>query len=75
MKDLLEFILEGVVGKGNFEIKEIEEEGGRVNFSITVSSDLAGIIIGKGGKTIKAIRNILRVKATLEGRGVYVSLA
>ncbi|PIP57013.1 RNA-binding protein, partial [Candidatus Woesebacteria bacterium CG22_combo_CG10-13_8_21_14_all_45_10] len=33
-----------------------------------------GLVIGKGGTTIKAIRNLIRVRATLEKRGASVIL-
>ena len=35
----------------------------------------AGILIGKEGKTIKAIRNLLKVRATLEKKVVNVVLS
>jgi predicted RNA-binding protein YlqC (UPF0109 family) len=33
-----------------------------------------GLIIGKRGKTIRTIRNLLRVRATLEKKGVSVAV-
>jgi len=75
MKELLEYILQGILGKDGFYVTE-EVDGDFVRLFIKVEpEENAGIVIGKGGTTIKAIRNILRVKATLEKKGVSVNLA
>lgn len=74
MKDLLEYILKGILGETQFYVTE-EVDGDFVRLLIKVEPESAGIVIGKGGGTIKAIRNILRVKATLEKKGVSVNLA
>lgn len=74
MKKLLEFIIKNILGEGkDFTVLEEENEN-FVNLSIKVSPEDIGMVIGKGGSTIKAIRNILRVKATLEKKGVSVSI-
>ena len=73
MKDLLTFILKGITGKKDLEIVE-ETEGERIHFLVKAPEDSVGIIIGKEGRTIKAIRSLLKVKATLEKKGVSVSV-
>ena len=73
MKDLLEYILKGILGETGFYITE-EVDGDFVRLLIKVEPENAGMVIGKGGGTIKAIRCILRVKATLEKKGVSVNL-
>ena len=73
MKDLLTFILKGITGKKDVEVLE-ETEGDRTHFLIKAPEDSVGIIIGKEGKTIKAIRSLLKVRATLEKKGVAVSV-
>ena len=74
MKDLLEYIITGVVGKKNFEIEE-KEEADRSDFEVKVDPSFFGLVIGKGGKTIRAIRNLLKVRATIEKKGVNISVA
>lgn len=74
MKELLEYILKGILGETQFYVTE-EVDGDFVRLLIKVESESAGIVIGKGGGTIKAIRSILRVRATLEKKGVSVNLA
>jgi len=73
MKELLEFILKEITKSNSVEVTEEIDE----NFSkltILAPKDLMGIIIGKEGRIIKAIRNLLKVKATLEKKGVNVSV-
>lgn len=73
MQDLLEFLVKGITGKDDFTIKE-DQEGDRSDFSIQISPDVFGMVIGKGGKTIRAIRNLVKVRATLEKKGINVSV-
>lgn len=62
MKDLLEFITKEVVSKPE-EIKIDESTtDGVISINLKVSDDDFGTIIGKGGRTIKAIRDVLRLR-------------
>ncbi len=72
MKELLEYILNGIYGK-DFRIEE-RSENGLIHYIILVPQNDIGLIIGKQGKTIKAIRNLLKVRATLEKKGVTLSV-
>ena len=72
MKELLDFILRNILGKDStFEIIE-EDDGSVVKLIIKTDDAEGGMVIGKGGKTIKAIRNILRIKATLEKKKIIL---
>ncbi len=73
MQDLLEFLVKGITGSNDFTIEE-NQEGDRSDFSIHISPSVFGIVIGKGGKTIRAIRNLVKVRATLEKKGINVSV-
>lgn len=73
MKKLLEFLTKKTTGIKDFEVKE-EIQNDFVDFTILTEPGTAGLIIGKGGKTIKAIRSILKVRATLDKKGVNVSV-
>ena len=73
MKELLEYILKEITNSDKVQVTEEVDE----NFSkLTIYSpkEFMGIIIGKEGRIIKAIRNLLKVKATLEKKGVNVSI-
>lgn len=73
MKDLLEYILKGLLGEAKFEVIEAEEEG-RVVYTIKTDPENIGLIIGKGGHMIKTIRNVLKVRATLEKKAVSLNV-
>jgi predicted RNA-binding protein YlqC (UPF0109 family) len=73
MKDLLEFILGSITQSAACQIQETIEED-HVNLVIDAPQEIIGLIIGKNGKTIKAIRNLLKVRATLEKKGVSLSI-
>ena len=74
MKELLEFLIKNIAGE-DFEIKEEELEGGRVNMNVTADPAIVGLIIGKMGKTVKALRKILSVKAVGEQKSVNIAVS
>ncbi|HCR35756.1 hypothetical protein A2130_03060 [Candidatus Woesebacteria bacterium GWC2_33_12] len=72
MKELLEFIIKNILGKtAKFEIDEVDD-GSMVTLTVKTKDEDGGMIIGKQGKIIKAIRNILRIKAVLEKKKVIL---
>jgi predicted RNA-binding protein YlqC (UPF0109 family) len=73
MKELLSYILETILGKKDFEIEEAEEEG-HVTFRVKAKQEDIGLIIGKGGNTIKAISTILRIRARIENKMVNLTV-
>jgi len=74
MRDLLEYIVKNIT-KDSYEISESSDpQTNHVNFTIRAPKEYMGVLIGKGGKTIAAIRNLLKVRATLEKTGVSVSV-
>ncbi len=73
MKELLEFLLKGLLGEEKFEIVEAED-GGRILYTIKTAPENIGLIIGKGGHMIKSLRNILKVRATLEKTAVSINV-
>jgi predicted RNA-binding protein YlqC (UPF0109 family) len=74
MRDLLDFLIKGITGNKDFEIEE-SQDADRSNFEVKIDPSFFGLIIGKGGRTIRAIRNLLKVRATIEKKGVNVSVA
>ena len=73
MKNLLDFLLKGILGEESFEVSKSEDMG-RTLYSIKTEDKNKGLIIGKGGRMINALRNILKVKATLEKTAVNVQV-
>ncbi len=74
MKDVLNFIISSIVDNPKkIEIKEEENEG-VINYEVTVAKEDMGKVIGKNGKIIKAIRNVLRIPAVKQNKKIYISL-
>ncbi len=73
MKDLLEYIIKGIIDEADFEISE-KEDNGQLILQIKVKPEAAGLLIGKGGQTIKSIQNIISVKARKENKTVFVKV-
>lgn len=75
MKDTLTFIITSLVElPDDVHIEEFEENG-IINYSVSVAKDDMGKIIGKEGKVIRSIRNIMKVKAMKENKRISISLA
>ena len=73
MKDLLSFIVEGITGTTEFEVEETVD-GRKIDLLIKADPEIMGMIIGKQGSTIRAIRHLLRVKSTLDQTSVFVEV-
>jgi predicted RNA-binding protein YlqC (UPF0109 family) len=75
MKDTLHYIVTAIVDNPDaVQIEEREEEG-LLNLLITVDPADMGKVIGKGGKVIRGIRNIMKIKAMKHDARINVSLA
>ncbi|HEY4694374.1 MAG TPA: KH domain-containing protein [Candidatus Nanoarchaeia archaeon] len=75
MKDLLLYLTTNFVkNPKNVQVEEKVGASGEINLELSVHPDDMGLVIGKGGKVIKSLRNILRTKAILEGRRVNLVL-
>lgn len=69
MKTLLTNILSEMLGNKDFEVEEVVQDSGYVNLKIIADPNNMGLIIGKKGKMIKALRTLLKTKATLDRIG------
>jgi predicted RNA-binding protein YlqC (UPF0109 family) len=70
MKKLLEYLVTSIVSYPD-EVKIQEnQEGDFVNLSLKTHPDDIKIIIGRQGRTIRAIRNLIRTKAAKQGKKV-----
>jgi predicted RNA-binding protein YlqC (UPF0109 family) len=75
MKDTLLFIITSIVEKPDKVSVTEEEADGVINFTVTVDKEDMGKIIGKGGKVIKAIRNVLKIPAIKNNKKIFISLS
>ena len=69
MEDLINFTVSNIIGSDDFEVSN-EEDGEYIRYTIKAPEDVIGLIIGKGGKTIKSIRRLVKIRATLEKKRV-----
>lgn len=74
MKDLLEYIVKNIVSNPDAVSIDEQRDGGNVNLSLTVAPEDMGMVIGKGGQTIHAIRKLLTVRAIAENIRVNLQL-
>jgi len=75
MKDLLEYLVKNIVEKPKaVKVGETKTPEGFVNLQLSVAPEDMGMVIGKGGRIIRALRNLVRVKAIKENRRVNVEL-
>jgi uncharacterized protein len=74
MDKILNYIVTSIVEKPE-EVKITEEEqDGVINLGIDVAEEEMGRVIGKNGKVIKAIRNIMKIPSIKQNKRIYVSL-
>ena len=71
MQELIAYIVESLTGNSDFDIKISEEE--RL-ITITLSPDDIGRVIGRGGKTAKAIRLIVKAAAAKRNKRYDVEI-
>lgn len=74
MKQALSFIIANILDDPkSFDIRE-EEVDGIKNYILSVPQAEMGKVIGKEGKVIRAIRNVVKIPAIREGKRINISL-
>ncbi len=74
MKEFAEFLVKHLVANTDEVFVEETTDEGFIKLTIKVSQADMPMIIGKGGKNIKSVRNLIRAKAIKEGIRVSVEL-
>lgn len=74
MKDLLNYIVTNLVTKPEAVLIDEQSDSGNVTLTLTVDPSDMGLIIGKGGQTIRAIRKLLTARAIAENIRVNLTL-
>jgi hypothetical protein len=74
MKKLLEYLVTSIVEHPQAVVVEEIEEEGQINLNFQVHPDDVKIVIGKQGQTIKALRELVKIKAIKERKKVNVNL-
>jgi len=75
MKDALIYILTSIVDSPDEISVEESKDDEIVNFVISVAPTDMGKVIGKEGKVIRSIRNIMKIKAMKENVRINITLA
>ena len=74
MKELVEFLARELVDDpDSVRVTETADSRG-VLFTLNVAPDDMGKVIGRGGRTAKAIRTVVRAAATRQGVDVRVDI-
>ncbi len=74
MKALLEYLTKNIANQPDKIKIKSDEENGTINLSLVTDPEDTGKIIGRKGKTIKAIRSLLYLKALLANKRVNLRL-
>ncbi|CAN5324853.1 hypothetical protein BH10PAT1_BH10PAT1_4250 [soil metagenome] len=73
MIDLIKFLIQKITGSEEFEVKESQDEKGTL-FTVHAKPEIIGLIIGKGGKTIKNIRRVASIRGVLENKSISINV-
>lgn len=74
MKDSLEYILHHIIETEDITVDE-DDNDGFITYTIHAPKEYIGKIIGKGGRTINSIKNLLKITAIKEGKKIDVQIA
>ena len=75
MKDLLAYLVSSLVEKPDaVKVEEFEEDDGTLVLELSVAQEDYGKVIGRGGRTANAIRNVVKAAAVREDRKILVDI-
>ncbi len=74
MRELLEYILEKTFSNKEITVSEDEGEAGDIILTIHAPQEEIGKIIGKGGKVINAMKQLVKIQAIKENKRVEVNV-
>lgn len=73
MQNLLEYILKSTYNNEAITVTESEEEGSII-LTIHAPQEEIGRIIGKGGKVINAMKQLVKIQAIKENKRVEINV-
>lgn len=75
MEELLAYLARGLVDEPDaVAVESFEEEDGTVVLELRVAEGDAGKVIGRGGRTVSAMRTVVKAASVREGRRVLVDV-
>jgi predicted RNA-binding protein YlqC (UPF0109 family) len=75
MVELLAFLARALVDDPDaVSVEQFEEDDGTLVLELSVAEDDVGQVIGRGGRTIGALRQLARAAAVKQGRRVLIDV-
>jgi len=75
MEALVEYLARSLVDDPDeVSIESFDEDDGTIVIELTVADDDVGKVIGRGGRTINALRAVIRACSTKQGARVLVDV-
>ncbi|MBI2034154.1 MAG: KH domain-containing protein [Candidatus Levybacteria bacterium] len=74
MKDTLSYIISSIIDDPKGIIIDEKENDGIIEFAVTVPKAELGKVIGKKGRIIASIRNVMKIKALRQNKRVIILL-
>jgi predicted RNA-binding protein YlqC (UPF0109 family) len=75
VEDLLEYLARSLVDKPDeVRVEGFDEEDGTIILELRVAEDEAGKVIGRGGRTVAALRVVMKAAAARDGNRVLVDV-
>ena len=75
MRDVIEMIVKALVDdRESVEVREVEQRNGSTLIEVRVGPNDVGKIIGKQGKTIRALRSLTRIAGSKKNRRYVVEI-
>lgn len=75
MKKTLNYIIQSIVDEPESVRVDEDETDGMLNLVVSVAKDDMGKVIGKEGKVIRSIRNVMKIKAMKHDARINITLA
>ena len=75
MRELLEYLARSLVDEpARVSVEEFEEDDGTIVLELRVAPEDTGKVIGRGGRTVSALRTVVKASSVKEGRRVLVDV-
>jgi predicted RNA-binding protein YlqC (UPF0109 family) len=75
VKELLEYLARGLVDRPeDVRVTEAPEDDGTLVLELAVGEDDYGSVIGRGGRTVQALRTVIKAAGAKDNRRVFVDI-
>ena len=75
MRELLEYLARSLVDHPErVKVEEFDEDDGTLVLELSVDDDDYGQVIGRGGRTAKALRTVIKAAAVKDNRRVLIDI-